>query len=87
MHSLTLPADAAGQRFDAALARALPQFSRARLRAWIDAGRVTQDGHEASHDAKGARRRGGGRARDIAAAGNDVLPEAIALPSSPRTMR
>ena len=37
-HSLTLPADAAGQRFDVALARALPQFSRARLRAWIDAG-------------------------------------------------
>jgi len=44
MHSLTLPADAAGQRFDAALARALPQFSRARLKAWIDAGRVVVDG-------------------------------------------
>jgi len=47
-HALTLPADAAGQRFDVALARALPQFSRARLRAWIDAGRVTQDGHPAA---------------------------------------
>jgi 23S rRNA pseudouridine1911/1915/1917 synthase len=46
-HSLKLPADAAGQRFDVALARALPQFSRARLRAWIDAGRVTQDGRAA----------------------------------------
>jgi len=46
-HSIRLPADAAGQRFDAALARALPQFSRARLRAWIEAGRVTEDGRTA----------------------------------------
>ncbi len=35
---------AAGRRFDAALAQALPQYSRSRLRAWIDAGRVTVDG-------------------------------------------
>ena len=39
-----LAADAAGRRFDAALAAALPQYSRNRLRAWIDAGRVTMDG-------------------------------------------
>ena len=44
VHALTLPADAAGRRFDAALALALPQFSRSRLRAWIDAGRVEVDG-------------------------------------------
>jgi 23S rRNA pseudouridine1911/1915/1917 synthase len=43
-HALTLPAALAGQRLDAALARALPQFSRSRLRAWIDAGRVRVDG-------------------------------------------
>jgi 23S rRNA pseudouridine1911/1915/1917 synthase len=43
-HRVTLPAAAAGQRFDQALARALPEYSRARLRAWIDAGRVTLDG-------------------------------------------
>ena len=42
--TLTLPAAAAGLRFDAALAQALPEFSRARLRAWIDAGRVSVDG-------------------------------------------
>jgi 23S rRNA pseudouridine1911/1915/1917 synthase len=41
--TLTLAADAAGRRFDAALARALPQYSRSRLRMWIDAGRVTID--------------------------------------------
>ena len=43
-HRLALPATAAGQRFDQALAQALPEYSRARLRAWIDAGRVTLDG-------------------------------------------
>jgi 23S rRNA pseudouridine1911/1915/1917 synthase len=43
-HTVTLPSDAAGRRFDAALARALPQYSRSRLRTWIDAGRVTLDG-------------------------------------------
>jgi 23S rRNA pseudouridine1911/1915/1917 synthase len=46
-HALTLPADAAGARFDAALARSLPQYSRSRLRAWIDAGRATLDGEAA----------------------------------------
>jgi 23S rRNA pseudouridine1911/1915/1917 synthase len=43
-HALRLPADAAGLRFDQALARALPQYSRARLRSWIDAGAVEVDG-------------------------------------------
>ena len=41
--TLILDGEAAGSRFDAALARALPQYSRNRLRAWIDAGRVTLD--------------------------------------------
>jgi 23S rRNA pseudouridine1911/1915/1917 synthase len=43
-HALTLPAEAAGLRFDQALARALPQYSRARLAAWIDSGAVEVDG-------------------------------------------
>src|SRR4029450_8823815 len=43
LQTLILTADAAGNRFDAALARALPQYSRSRLRTWIDAGRVTLD--------------------------------------------
>jgi 23S rRNA pseudouridine1911/1915/1917 synthase len=46
-HRLVFPATAAGQRCDAALALALPQYSRSRLRAWIDGGRVCVDGEPA----------------------------------------
>ena len=78
-HSLKLPADAAGQRFDVALARALPQFSRARLRAWIDEGRVTQDGRIALP----TRKVRGGEEVVVHASSlpqeTDLTPEAIAL--------
>lgn len=40
LHELTVPADLDGERLDLALARLLPQFSRARLQRWIDEGRV-----------------------------------------------
>ncbi len=43
-HQLDLSADLAGLRFDRALARALPQYSRARLQSWIEAGEVQVDG-------------------------------------------
>jgi len=43
LRTLTFAAEAAGRRFDAALALALPEYSRRRLRMWIDAGRVTLD--------------------------------------------
>ncbi|HEY4749542.1 MAG TPA: 23S rRNA pseudouridine(1911/1915/1917) synthase RluD [Steroidobacteraceae bacterium] len=43
-HALTLPPEAAGLRFDQALARVLPQYSRARLAAWIADGAVQVDG-------------------------------------------
>jgi 23S rRNA pseudouridine1911/1915/1917 synthase len=43
-HDLTLPEAAAGLRFDQALARALPQYSRARLKEWIERGAVQVDG-------------------------------------------
>ena len=43
-HSLVLPASAAGLRLDQALARALPQYSRARLQGWIEAAAVQVDG-------------------------------------------
>lgn len=45
-HSLVLPAAAAGLRLDQALARALPQYSRARLQGWIEAGAVLVDGRQ-----------------------------------------
>ncbi len=55
---MTLATDAAGKRFDAALARALPQYSRSRLRTWIDAGRVTLEGRTAAatHHVRGGER-------------------------------
>ncbi len=43
-HALRLPAQAAGLRFDRALARALPQYSRALLQAWIESGAVQVEG-------------------------------------------
>jgi 23S rRNA pseudouridine1911/1915/1917 synthase len=44
MHALVLPPETAGLRFDQALARALPQYSRARLQTWIESGAVQVDG-------------------------------------------
>jgi 23S rRNA pseudouridine1911/1915/1917 synthase len=44
VHALTLPSEAAGLRFDQALAQALPQYSRARLKTWIESGAVEVDG-------------------------------------------
>ncbi len=44
LHAVSLPAEAAGLRFDQALARALPQYSRARLKTWIESGAVEVDG-------------------------------------------
>lgn len=45
-HRLQLPPEAAGLRLDQALVRALPQYSRARLQQWIEAGLVEVDGHK-----------------------------------------
>ncbi len=39
-----MPASAAGQRLDKALAELLPQYSRARLQHWIEAGAIRVDG-------------------------------------------
>ena len=66
-------------RLDQALARMLPEHSRTRLRAWIDAGHVTVDG--AAWDARD--RVAGGERIDVAAPAGDVAlidePEDIAL--------
>ena len=43
-HELDLPAEAAGLRFDQALARALPQYSRAQLKSWIESGAAQAEG-------------------------------------------
>ena len=46
-HVLNLPPSAAGLRLDQALARALPQYSRARLQRWIRDGAVSLGGRAA----------------------------------------
>jgi 23S rRNA pseudouridine1911/1915/1917 synthase len=43
-HSLVMPEFPAGSRLDAALAQALPQYSRSRIAAWIKDGAVDVDG-------------------------------------------
>jgi 23S rRNA pseudouridine1911/1915/1917 synthase len=66
-------------RFDSALAKALPDYSRSRLKAWIDAGQVTLDGEPA--DPK--RKVWGGEAVEVVAAPDPqetaFAPESIAL--------
>jgi 23S rRNA pseudouridine1911/1915/1917 synthase len=46
LHAL-VPADAAGVRLDRVLAGLFPDYSRSRLKTWIDAGRVLVDGKPA----------------------------------------
>ncbi len=60
---LRLPPQAAGRRLDQALADALPEFSRSRLKRWIDAGQLTVDGDLP-------------RPRDIVAGGERVVLDA-----------
>jgi 23S rRNA pseudouridine1911/1915/1917 synthase len=43
-HTLTIPAEYAGQRLDQALAELLAEYSRTRIKDWIDEGRVKVDG-------------------------------------------
>ncbi len=42
--SLTIPPEQAGQRLDQALASLLPEYSRSRLKAWIESGEILVDG-------------------------------------------
>jgi 23S rRNA pseudouridine1911/1915/1917 synthase len=77
-HSLVLPGDATGLRLDQALARALPQYSRARLQGWIEAGAVLVDGRRLRAKDKVL----GGEQVEVAArleADERVLPEAQPL--------
>jgi 23S rRNA pseudouridine1911/1915/1917 synthase len=49
---LTIPAEHAGRRLDQSLAELLSEYSRSRLAAWIDAGRVRMNGGTASRRQK-----------------------------------
>ncbi len=76
---LAVPTDALGLRLDQVVARLLPQFSRSRLQAWIEAGRVAVDARVAT----GKQRLKGGEAiavRPLAAADATAFEaQAIAL--------
>ena len=68
-HELELAAELAGLRLDQALARALPQYSRARLQGWIEAGAVEIDGRRL-------------RGRDKVLGGERVRIEALIEPDA-----
>jgi len=55
---LLVPADASGERLDRVLAHLLPDYSRNRLQAWIEEGRVAVDGfaHPGKHRLSGGER-------------------------------
>lgn len=74
-----VPRDCGGLRLDQGLARLIPEHSRARLQAWIKAGRLTLDGQvcaEVRHKLRGGEHLV--LTPEVAATGRD-LPEAIPL--------
>jgi len=74
--SATLPGSLAGERLDKALAQCFPEYSRSRLQAWVEDGRVTLDGEPAKVRQKVA----GGEAVLITPA---ALPEQLAFAPEP----
>lgn len=77
-HSLTIPYEAAGQRLDQALADLLGEYSRTRIKEWIDAGQVLVNGLKLRPRDKVI----GGESVEVNATlpdAVDVAPEAIAL--------
>lgn len=75
---VSVPSEFAGQRLDQAAAALLPEFSRSRLRAWIDAGALVVAGREA----KPRTRLKGGEAIELETeleAEIDVRPEPLPL--------
>ncbi len=77
-HAFVADAGLAGLRLDAALARSLPEYSRVRLKQWIEAGAVTVDGERPRPRDK---LRGGERIELVATLAPLIadVPEAIAL--------
>jgi 23S rRNA pseudouridine1911/1915/1917 synthase len=77
-HRATVPLEAAGRRLDQSLAAMFPQYSRARLAAWIRSGAVRVDG---AHAAPRLLLRGGEQVLIVAELEAEVAmaPEAIDL--------
>ncbi len=74
--SATLPDSLAGERLDKALAQCFPEYSRSRLQAWVEDGRVMLDGEPAKVRQKVA----GGEVVLITPA---ALPEQLAFAPEP----
>jgi 23S rRNA pseudouridine1911/1915/1917 synthase len=70
--SLTIPPGHAGQRLDQALASLLPEYSRSRLKSWIESGEIRVDGAPR-------------RPRDKVSGGESVALAAT-LPEDPRAL-
>jgi 23S rRNA pseudouridine1911/1915/1917 synthase len=76
--SATVPAQLGGLRFDQALARLFPQYSRNRLQTWLKSGHITLDG--ASADARHAVRGGENVALTPPPAADAARPRAQRMP-------
>jgi 23S rRNA pseudouridine1911/1915/1917 synthase len=72
----TVPSQLGGLRFDQALARVFPQYSRNRLQAWLKSGHITLDGRRAS-------------ARDAVMGGERIVLEPPPVPeaAAPKAQR
>jgi 23S rRNA pseudouridine1911/1915/1917 synthase len=72
----TVPRELGGLRFDQALARLFPQYSRNRLQAWLKSGHITLDGKSAE-------------ARHAVTGGEQVVlePPAVAHAAAPKPQR
>src|SRR5688572_32072011 len=67
--SASVPTALGGLRFDQALARVFPQYSRNRLQAWLKSGHITLDGRRAA-------------ARQAVSGGERVVLEPPAVPDA-----
>ena len=72
----TVPVELGGLRFDQALARVFPQYSRNRLQAWLKSGHITLDG-------------GSAEARQAMTGGERIVlePPAVSGAAAPRAQR
>lgn len=67
--TLTIPSEHAGRRLDQVLAELLPEYSRSRLKQWIDSGDVLLDGRKS-------------RPRDKVTGGEQVAVNAVLTPDT-----
>ncbi len=77
--SVVVPEKLAGRRLDAALAALLPEFSRSRIRSWIESGRVFREGASVQRPRMPVRARQIYEVRAELAAAGSLRPEPVAF--------